>query len=313
MNDMSVLNPIMELTGLMDEHGDTLTTCKGCELCDRISKFKSILVPDPKQKYKHILDKGQDMTKSDIEYLLKKDVPKKHIIKALKMGSLTFFEMAERWGIYKINRREVERVMGKFKLTQEEYNDHKALGKTDEDIAKVAGVSTATLNYHKKKWSKAEVKPRTPKLILEENESSPSIQEDLVSDLSKKLRKAEAANERQTDEIARLEVELGEVRKENQDKDIENTLLRQTIDNLKKEIQDLHNAAEDTEKEVAASHEYMEREQQLMIDADVWKQKALQYEAEYKRQTDTLKEERTEKERYKGEALAFRLALKAVL
>lgn len=290
---MAVSEAIMELTGLMDEHGSTITTCKGCELCDRISKFRKILIPDPSKKYKHILDKGQDMTKSDIEYLLKKDVPKKHIYKALKMGSRTFFEMAEGWGIYKINRREVERVMGKFNLTQAEYNDHKAQGKSDEEIAKVIGVSTATLSYHKKKWGMTqEVKRRTPKLILEKSESIPSVHEDLVSDLSKKVRKSEAANESQT-----IEIEL----------------LKRTIDNLKKEIQDLHAAAEDTEKEVAASQEHIEREQELMTDANVWKQQALQYKAENKRLSDDNQELREENLRFEGENALFRATLKAVL
>lgn len=239
----------------------------------------------PHVTYKHLLDKGEDLTIGEVVYLLNKEVYAGKIAKATNMTIQEVRAIRERSDRYIENHKKVVMEMGKFNLTQAEYNDHKALGKSDEDIAKFAGVSLGTLGYHKKKWSKAEVKPRTPKLILEENESSPSVHEDLLSDLSRKLRKAEARNEK-------LEKELAE---------------------MEKRVNELHAAAEDAEEEAAASIEYMEREQQLMIDADVWKQKALQYEAEYKRQTDTLKEERTEKERYKGEALAFRLALKAVL
>lgn len=239
----------------------------------------------PHVTYKYLLDKGEDLTIGEVVYLLNKEVFPGKIAKATNMTIQEVRAIGERSDRYIENHKKVVMEMAKFNITQEEYNDYKAQGKSDKEIAEDAGVSVATINYHKKNWSKAEVKPRTPKLILEENESSPSVHEDLLSDLSKKLRKAEARNEK-------LEKELTE---------------------MEKRVNELHAAAEDAEEEAAASIEYMEREQQLMIEANVWKQKALQYEAEYKRQTDTLKEERAEKERYKGEALAFRLALKAVL
>lgn len=246
----------------------------------------------PHVTYKYLLDKGEELTTGEVVYLLNKEVYAGKIAKATNMTINEVRAIGERSDRYIENHKKVVMEMAKFNITQEEYNDYKAQGKSDKMIAEDAGVSVATINYHKKNWSKAEVKPRTPKLILEENESSPSVHEDLLSDLSKKLRKAE--------------FELDVERKTSKQ-------LEKKISELEEQIKNLHAAAEDTEKEVAASHEYMEREQQLMIDADVWKQKALQYEAEYKRQTDTLKEERAEKERYKGEALAFRLALKAVL
>ena len=198
-------------------------------------------------------------------------------------------------------------------ISQEEYNAYKTEGKRDKDIAKLLKMSPATLSYYKSKWTKEEVKRKTPKLILAEGESVPTVHEDLVHDLSKKLRKSEAANERQTEEIARLEVELGGVKKENQDKDIEITLLEQRIDSLKEEIQALHAAAEDTEKEVVASQEYMEREQELMVDANVWKQQALQYKAENERLNKCLEEERQEKHYYKGVYALSTGLLKAVL
>ena len=280
------LTPTLQVAYLIDDHGDTLSECPGCDICKRIAKLKIQIDPDPSVKYKHILDKGRDMTKSDIEYLLKKDVPKKYIYTALKMSSKTFCEMAERWGIHKINRREVERVMRKFNLTQAEYNDHKAQGKSDDDIAKLAGVSNGTLGYHKKKWGATqEVKKRTPKLILAEGESSPSVHEDLVHDLSSKLRKAEKRN----------------------------NLLEEKVAELEEQIKNLHVAAEDTEKEVAASQEYMEREQELMTDANVWKQQALQYKAENERLNKCLEEERQEKHYYKGVYTLSIGLLKAVL
>lgn len=70
---------------------------------------------------------------------------------------------------------------------------------------------------------------------------------------------------------------------------------------------------EQLKKEVSASHEDIEREQQLMIDANVWKQQALQYKAENKRLNEDNRELRDENLRFKGENALIRATLKAVL
>ena len=89
--------------------------------------------------------------------------------------------------------------------------------------------------------------------------------------------------------------------------------LEKKISELEEQIKNLHAAAEDTEKEVAASQEYMEREQELMTDANVWKQQALQYKAENERLNKCLEEERKEKNHYKGVFALSTGLLKAVL
>ena len=278
------LTPTLQVAYLIDDHGDTLSECPGCDICKRIAKLKTQIDPDPSVKYRHILDKGQDMTKSDIKYLLNKGVYSGTIRKATGMKKTAFVKMMEDLELLKFRRNKERKPVGKFNLTQAEYKDHKAQGKSDEDIAKAIGVSTATLAYHKKKWSQ-EIKPRTPKLILAEGESSPSVHEDLVHDLSSKLRKAEKQND----------------------------LLEKKVAELEEQIKNLHAAAEDTEKEVAASIEYIEREQELMTDANVWKHQAELYKNENDRLNETLSEVREELKKSKGENLLFRAVIKEVI
>ena len=239
----------------------------------------------PHITYKHLLDKGEELTTGEVVYLLNKEVYAGKIAKATNMTIQEVRAIKNKSDRYIQNHKKVVMEMGKFNLTQAEYNDHKAKGMSDDDIAKLAGVSNGTLGYHKKKWLKEEVRPRTPKLILAENESSPSVHEDLVHDLSSKLRKAEKRN----------------------------SLLEEKVAELEEQIKNLHAAAEDTEKEVAASQEYVQREQELMEDANVWKQQALQYKAENERLNKCLEEERQEKNHYKGVYALSTGLLKAVL
>ena len=57
----------------------------------------------------------------------------------------------------------------------------------------------------------------------------------------------------------------------------------------------------------------LEREEQLLVDANVWKQQALQYKAENERLNKCLEEERQEKDYYKGVYALSTGLLKAVL
>ena len=246
----------------------------------------------PHIAYKYLLDKGENLTASEIVYLHNKEVSIKKITNATGLRREAVRLILNYADKYIENHKKVVMEMGKFNLTQAEYNGHKELGRSDDEIAKIAEVSPGTLGYHKKKWLKEEVKPRTPKLILAEGEKVATVHEDLVHDLSKKLRKAEFELDVREKFNSQLEKKIGE---------------------LEEQIKNLHAAAEDTEKEVAASQEHVQREQELMEDASYWKLQAQQYQAENKRLNDTLDEIRQEKEKHKGDSLAFRLALKAVL
>ena len=76
--------------------------------------------------------------------------------------------------------------------------------------------------------------------------------------------------------------------------------LQKKIDQLEQDKLDLHAAANDTESE-------------LLIDANIWRQQALQYKAENKRLNDNLTETNQELAKYKGENVLFKATLKAVL
>ena len=239
----------------------------------------------PHITYKHLLAKGEELTTGEVVYLLNKEV---YAGKIAEVTNLTIQEVraiGERSDRYIENHKKVVMKMGvkKHEIEEGTYNELKKQGYSDKDIADKVGMSQSTLSYHKKKWGISNP-VKQPKVV--------SINVQQSEDYEKTMEKLKAELRKRDDLIGCLEVRISE--------------LEETVNNL-------HSAAEDIEKEVAASHEYIEREQELMVDANVWKQKALQYEAEYKRQTDTLKEERAEKEKYKGESLAFRMALKAVL
>ena len=76
--------------------------------------------------------------------------------------------------------------------------------------------------------------------------------------------------------------------------------MQKKIDQLEQDKLDLHAAANDTESE-------------LMTDAEIWRQQALQYKAENKRLNDNLAETNQELAKYKGENVLFKATLKAVL
>ena len=76
--------------------------------------------------------------------------------------------------------------------------------------------------------------------------------------------------------------------------------LQKKIDQLEQDKLDLHAAANDTESE-------------LLIDANIWRQQALQYKAENKRLNDNLTETNQELAKYKGENVLAKAFIKAVL
>jgi hypothetical protein len=139
---------IHQLENLLQNHEED---CNGCKSCDEIARLRGILDNnnDNNPKVQQILAKGTRMTKSDIAYLIGKDVLRKDIRRALRMDSNEFFEMMVGWGFSK-KRKGDDGEMGKLKeFTVEEYNDLKANGLNDEQICEKKGI--ASLHYWKKK------------------------------------------------------------------------------------------------------------------------------------------------------------------
>ncbi|MBW3114210.1 hypothetical protein KYJ26_20290 [Bacillus sp. MCCB 382] len=120
--------------------------CGSCQTCKEVDSLRNKLLHNP--KVKAVLDKGSYMKKSDIAFLIGKDIERKEIKKALGMSTLTFQEMMVNWGF---SKKRGDSEMAKLKdFTTNEYNDLKAVGLNDEQVAEKKGVSTPTLT----KWKK---------------------------------------------------------------------------------------------------------------------------------------------------------------
>ena len=141
---MISLNVIKEVSRLLDIHGETFLECPGCEVCQKIEALREELDRPPEEKFKHILEKGQDMTKSDIEFLLGNGVSKRLIQEAMNMNKSAFYKLLEQLGIQGGSE------MVRLKITVDEYLE---LSKTKKDyeIAKMKHVSPATLSNWKRR------------------------------------------------------------------------------------------------------------------------------------------------------------------
>lgn len=97
------MKPTVRINDLIDMHKN-YSACAGCPLCEEIQSLRKSLDREPVERYKHILEKGRYMTKSDIAFLLENEVQRKVIMKALRMDSKIFFEMMRNFGLMKKGR-----------------------------------------------------------------------------------------------------------------------------------------------------------------------------------------------------------------
>ena len=139
MNRSETVERIEEL---LNDHEE----CGSCQTCIEVDNLRNKLLYNP--KIQTVLDKGKDMTKSDIAFLIGKDVNIKDIRKALRMYAIEFHEMMINWGF---SKRRVDNDMAKLKeFTTDEYNGLKAQGLNDSRIAERKGVTPATISTWKK-------------------------------------------------------------------------------------------------------------------------------------------------------------------
>lgn len=183
------------LIDLLEEHGESFLECKGCSLCSEIKKLRKYIDRDPADKFQHILAKGQDMTKSEIAFLKENDVTIETIGKALGMSKSTVTKLLDNFGLVK--RRENDEMA---KLALEEYQDYKAKGLTDKDIATKKGMNPQYISQLKKKWFNETEKPKLA--IVEPVESKPTRQDKeseyaaLINELSDKVKQQEGMIEK---------------------------------------------------------------------------------------------------------------------
>jgi transcriptional regulator with XRE-family HTH domain len=247
------------INDLIDRHGNNFTECKGCYICAEVQVLQKRLEREPAERYKHILHKGQDMTKSDIAFLLENEVSRKDIQKALKMDSVRFSEMMRNFGLTKKQQGDEEMA----KLTQEEYKDLKAKGLTDKQIAERKGMSQPNVSMLKKKWFEDTVKPDLAIVEVSESkdtrEDKNSEYEALIAQLKGKLESKDSVIEEKDLLIGKLEVKI---------QDYEN----------------LQAACGDVEEEAARLHQ-----QHVKDDATILNQK---YQlGQYAKQVEELEEE----------------------
>jgi transcriptional regulator with XRE-family HTH domain len=143
MNRSETIWKLEELTGSHDEE-----SCTGCSTCTKIESLREKLLFN--QKVIDTLSKGPEMTKSDIRFLIGKDVQLKEIRKAIGIGGNRFTELMVNWGF---SKRRGDSEMAKLKdFTVKEYMGYKEEMKlNDEQIAERKGVTPATLWGWKKK------------------------------------------------------------------------------------------------------------------------------------------------------------------
>jgi hypothetical protein len=138
----------VRINDLIDQHGDTFTMCKGCSICKEINKLRKELDNNDIPKvFRKILQKGEDMTKSDIETLIDGGVSKTEIRKALGYHKLLFLDLLKSFGLV----REYEKGDEELNLTADEYYQLKEQGLLDEQIADKVGVKAHYLRNWKYK------------------------------------------------------------------------------------------------------------------------------------------------------------------
>ncbi|MFE8704115.1 hypothetical protein ACFYKX_26460 [Cytobacillus sp. FJAT-54145] len=225
------------INDLIDEHGETFTTCKGCKICRKIHSLTEERTPE--EKYKNILAKGQDMTKSEIDFLLENEVQKRSIQKALNMDSKAFYQMMEKWGFSK------RRVGPVAKLTKEEYQDLKAQGITDKEIAKQKGIASAYVSQLKRKWFNSLEESKTTEKITSKGKTPKKDKtaefRDLINELSDKLNEANKDAVEKDKLVKKLEAKIQEFEGINSAcEDVENELdsLRTEKDNYLNQLLD---------------------------------------------------------------------------
>jgi hypothetical protein len=203
MNRSETVEKIEELLNGHEE-------CGSCGTCRQVDNLRKQLLYNP--KIQTVLDKGKDMKKSDIAFLIDKDVDKVTIRKRLGMQFYDFQEMMINWGFAK---RRGDKDMAKLKgFTVREYNELKATGLNDSRIAERKGVTPATISTWKKDngissgkvfgKKKADTEPKTFKPSITPKEPKQPVKnelQDVVNTLKRQIEVRDKAIEQQKEEI----------------------------------------------------------------------------------------------------------------
>lgn len=223
---------ILQINDLIDQHED-YPSCEGCPLCDKIIKLRDT-ERAPEVKFKHILDKGQDMTRSDIEFLIDNEVNKKVIRKALNMYSKQFYVMLQNYGLgKKRDKKGVEKMpKATIDITPEEFIElHHVRGLSYDEISDEKEINKpALVNW---KWRNKTIIEK----LLKSNspvEETPAVK---TSNSSEQVNPYEK-------EIADLRAQIEKYAKRNSE-----------LVNRVQDLQAIHNACDDVESEIDSLQE----------------------------------------------------------
>jgi hypothetical protein len=276
---------IIQINDLIDQHGDTFTQCKGCSICAKIQTLRNQM--RNVSKINKLLDKGQDMTKSDIAYLISRDVKKGDIKKAMKIGSMEFHDLMVNWGFRK------KKGMGrlpKLEMSVEEYKGYKEKGMSDKKVAEEKGVAAGTIDYWKKKHhissfsdliKKETNSPRKEKeqpqedyrSVIDSLKRELEVREKAIKDLEKKLEgcapKSEIVKLHEKHK-ERMEEEALSWVKLNREKNEMETDYRATLSKLEHVDAELENTREQLRKAEGLNEVYKQENEHLRGLIRVW-------------------------------------------
>ena len=172
---------ITKIGHLQDKHPISSEVCPGCEICNEVEELGKLLKYSPKTQA--ILDKGEDITTSEIRYLLEREVDHADIANALAVNKDEFKILLNDFGIKRKRRRiadvleknyeEMAKSMKDYKIAEElgidlpvlkrwkeekyrmvkkeDYEKLKKLGATEPEAAKQLGFKS---KYEMNKWKK---------------------------------------------------------------------------------------------------------------------------------------------------------------
>ena len=90
----------MKLALLAEQHGESLADCKGCEICERMHFIANDAITES-ERYRNILNKGDEMTLSDVKKLRERGIELNVIRQHLGITNHEFIKLTKALGIYK--------------------------------------------------------------------------------------------------------------------------------------------------------------------------------------------------------------------
>ena len=153
------------------ESTDTRYCIRKCEIGKKIAEIGKQLLTKSDNKIQRIINKGENMTTSDILYLYDKGVPKHEIINALRIERGRGLKLINRL----LEARDVQNGKEPIKNNKQVVRELMQKGLSAKEIAKKTDLATTTVSTYmsqirKEKNGKAEVKAETEQVEIKKTE-----------------------------------------------------------------------------------------------------------------------------------------------